>query len=122
MSNVVVAERLSGQPVVAQKSPPQLSVNNIEVIYDHMILVLKNVSLSVPKKKIVALLGANKTDKTTTLKAISNLLRAEQKKLTKNSIELERKQVQDLSPNDLVRQKMIQMMKGRHCFEHLTIE
>ncbi|MEI9803613.1 MAG: ABC transporter ATP-binding protein [Pseudolabrys sp.] len=99
-----------------------LSVNNIEVIYDHVILVLKGVSLDVPKGGIVALLGANGAGKTTTLKAISNLLHAERGDVTKGSIIFEGSEVQDLSPNELVRRGCIQVMEGRHCFGHLTIE
>jgi len=99
-----------------------LDVNNIEVIYDHVILVLKGVSLQVPKGGIVALLGANGAGKTTTLKAVSNLLQAERGEVTKGSIEFEGKQIQALSPNVLVRRGCIQVMEGRHCFEHLTIE
>jgi branched-chain amino acid transport system ATP-binding protein len=99
-----------------------LSINNIEVIYDHVILVLKGVSLEVPKGGIVALLGANGAGKTTTLKAISNLLRAERGDVTKGSIEFAGQRVDKLTPNDLVRQGVIQVMEGRHCFEHLTIE
>lgn len=99
-----------------------LDVNNIEVIYNHVILVLKGVSLQVPKGGIVALLGANGAGKTTTLKAVSNLLQAERGEVTKGTIEFEGKQVQDLSPNVLVRRGCIQVMEGRHCFEHLTIE
>ncbi|HKS87700.1 MAG TPA: ABC transporter ATP-binding protein [Pseudolabrys sp.] len=99
-----------------------LSVNNIEVIYDHVILVLKGVSLEVPKGGIVALLGANGAGKTTTLKAISNLLHAERGDVTKGSIIFENAEVQDLSPNELVRRGCIQVMEGRHCFGHLTIE
>src|SRR5665811_466845 len=99
-----------------------LSVNNIEVIYDHVILVLKGVSLDVPKGGIVALLGANGAGKTTTLKAISNLLHAERGDVTKGSIVFEGDEVQDLSPNELVRRGCIQVMEGRHCFGHLTIE
>src|SRR4026208_325590 len=99
-----------------------LSVNNIEVIYDHVILVLKGVSLEVPKGGIVALLGANGAGKTTTLKAISNLLHAERGDVTKGSIVFEQAEVQDLSPNELVRRGCIQVMEGRHCFGHLTIE
>jgi branched-chain amino acid transport system ATP-binding protein len=97
-------------------------VNNIEVIYDHVILVLKGVSLAVPKGGIVALLGANGAGKTTTLKAISNLLRAERGEVTKGSIELEGVRVDALTPNDLVKAGVVQVMEGRHCFEHLTIE
>jgi len=99
-----------------------LTVNNIEVIYDHVILVLKGVSLEVPEGGIVALLGANGAGKTTTLKAISNLLHAERGDVTKGSIEFAGQRVDRLTPNDLVRQGVIQVMEGRHCFEHLTIE
>jgi branched-chain amino acid transport system ATP-binding protein len=99
-----------------------LTVNNIEVIYDHVILVLKGVSLDVPKGGIVALLGANGAGKTTTLKAISNLLQSERGEVTKGSIIFEGKEVQDRSPNELVRSGCVQVMEGRHCFGHLTIE
>src|ERR1700681_3267451 len=99
-----------------------LRVNNIEVIYDHVILVLKGVSLDVPKGGIVALLGANGAGKTTTLKAISNLLHSERGDVTKGSILFEGEEVHDLSPNELVRRGCIQVMEGRHCFAHLTIE
>lgn len=99
-----------------------LSVNNIEVVYDHVILVLKGVSLTVPKGGIVAILGANGAGKTTTLKAISNLLRAERGEVTKGSIEFEGTRVDRMSPNELVKRGCIQVMEGRHCFGHLTIE
>ncbi|MEZ5840443.1 MAG: ABC transporter ATP-binding protein [Hyphomicrobiales bacterium] len=99
-----------------------LAVNNIEVIYDHVILVLKGVSLTVPKGGIVALLGANGAGKTTTLKAISNLLRAERGDVTKGSIVFQGERVEALSPNELVRRGCIQVMEGRHCFGHLTVE
>ena len=99
-----------------------LSVNNIEVIYDHVILVLKGVSLEVPEGGIAALLGANGAGKTTTLKAVSNLLRAERGEVTKGSIEYAGKRVDALTPNDLVKLGVIQVMEGRHCFEHLTVE
>ncbi len=99
-----------------------LSVNNIEVIYNHVILVLKGVSLEVPQGSIVALLGANGAGKTTTLKAISNLLRAERGEVTKGSIEFEGSRVDALTPNDLVRRGCIQVMEGRHVFGHLTTE
>jgi branched-chain amino acid transport system ATP-binding protein len=99
-----------------------LVVNNIEVIYDHVILVLKGVSLEVPRGGIVALLGANGAGKTTTLKAISNLLHAERGDVTKGSIVFAGAEVQDLSPNELVRRGCIQVMEGRQCFGHLTIE
>src|SRR5256885_10228572 len=99
-----------------------LSVNNVEVVYDRVILVLKGVSLEVARGGIVALLGANGAGKTTTLKAISNLLHSERGEVTKGSIVFDGRQVQDLSPNDLVRRGCIQVMEGRHCFGHLTIE
>lgn len=99
-----------------------LAINNIEVIYDHVILVLKGVSLNVPKKGIVAILGANGAGKTTTLKAISNLLHAERGEVSKGSIQFDGKEIHDQSPNELVRQGCIQVMEGRHCFAHLTIE
>jgi len=99
-----------------------LSVNNIEVIYDHVILVLKGVSLEVPKGKIVALLGANGAGKSTTLKAISNLLRTERGEVTKGSIELDGRRTDKLTTNDLVRMGVVQVMEGRHCFGHLTVE
>ncbi|MCC6608714.1 MAG: ABC transporter ATP-binding protein [Burkholderiales bacterium] len=99
-----------------------LTVNNVEVIYDHVILVLKGVSLQVQKGQIVALLGANGAGKTTTLKAISNLLRAERGDVTKGSIEFDGKRIDKLTPNELVRLGVCQVMEGRHCFQHLTVE
>jgi branched-chain amino acid transport system ATP-binding protein len=99
-----------------------LAVNNIEVIYDHVILVLKGVSLTVPRGGIVALLGANGAGKTTTLKAISNLLRTERGEVTKGSVEFDGERVDRLSPNELVRRGCIQVLEGRHCFGHLSIE
>lgn len=111
----------NASPAAAQ-AEPILSVNNIEVIYDHVILVLKGVSLSVPRGGIVALLGANGAGKTTTLKAISNLLRAERGEVTKGSIVFEGDQIQALSANQLVKRGCIQVMEGRHCFGHLSVE
>jgi branched-chain amino acid transport system ATP-binding protein len=101
---------------------PILAVNNIEVIYDRVILVLKGVSFSVPAGGITALLGANGAGKTTTLKAISNLLRGERGEVTKGNILFEGKEIQSSSPNVLVRRGCIQVMEGRHCFGHLTVE
>jgi len=101
---------------------PILSVKNIEVIYDHVILVLKGVSLTVPPGGIVALLGANGAGKSTSLKAISNLIRSERGEVTKGSIEFKGERVDGLSANDLVRRGCIQVMEGRHCFGHLTVE
>src|SRR3982751_551673 len=100
----------------------ELALNNIEVIYDHVILVLKGVSLEVPTGRIVALLGANGAGKTTTLKAISNLLRAERGDVTKGTIEYRGKRIDKLSPNALVKMGVCQVMEGRHCFAHLTVE
>jgi branched-chain amino acid transport system ATP-binding protein len=99
-----------------------LEVNNIEVIYNHVILVLKGVSLGVPKGGITALLGGNGAGKTTTLKAISNLLHSERGEVTKGSIVYRGERVQDLDPAALVKKGVIQVMEGRHCFEHLTVE
>jgi len=99
-----------------------LSVNNIEVIYDHVILVLKGVSLEVPEGGIVALLGANGAGKTTTIKSISNLLKSERGEVTKGSIEFMGDKVESLNPAELVNRGVVQVMEGRHCFEHLTVE
>jgi branched-chain amino acid transport system ATP-binding protein len=99
-----------------------LEVNGIEVIYNHVILVLKGVSLSVPEGGIVALLGANGAGKTTTLKAISNLLRAERGEVTKGTIHFGTERVDRLNPSELVKRGVIQVMEGRHCFAHLTVE
>src|ERR1700736_2464168 len=99
-----------------------LTLNNVEVVYDHVILVLKGVSLDVARGGIVALLGANGAGKTTTLKAISNLLQSERGEVTKGSIIFAGEEVQARSPNELVRRGCIQVMEGRHCFGHLTLE
>jgi branched-chain amino acid transport system ATP-binding protein len=109
-------------PSVVSATERMLVVNNIEVVYNHVILVLKGVSLEVPKGGIVALLGANGAGKTTTLKAISNLLHSERGEVTKGSILFEGDEVHSLSPNELVRRGCIQVMEGRRCFAHLTIE
>ena len=106
----------------AAKTETLLEVNNIEVIYNHVILVLKGVSLHVPKGGITALLGGNGAGKTTTLKAISNLLHSERGEVTKGSILYRGERVQDLDPAALVKMGVIQVMEGRHCFEHLTVE
>ena len=99
-----------------------INVNGIEVIYNHVILVLKGVSLSVPESGIVAILGGNGAGKTTTLRAISNLLKGERGEVTKGTIELRGERIENLTPSDLVRRGVIQVMEGRHCFAHLTIE
>ena len=109
-------------PSAAAAAAPYLAINNIEVIYDHVILVLKGVSLTVPEGGIVALLGANGAGKTTTLKAISNLLHAERGEVTKGTIEFKGERVDRLTPNQLVRKGVCQVMEGRHCFQHLTVE
>jgi branched-chain amino acid transport system ATP-binding protein len=119
MSIAIDNERSVGSTAAGEKI---LAVNNIEVIYNHVILVLKGVSLDVPKGGIVALLGANGAGKTTTLKAISNLLHAERGDVTKGSIVFDGHEVQDMSPNELVRRGCIQVMEGRMCFAHLTVE
>ncbi|CUH45171.1 MULTISPECIES: ABC transporter ATP-binding protein [Ruegeria] len=104
------------------KSETLLEVNNIEVIYNHVILVLKGVSLTVPKGGITALLGGNGAGKTTTLKAVSNLLHSERGEVTKGTIEYRGTSVHESDPADLVEKGVIQVMEGRHCFEHLTVE
>src|SRR5690349_18823106 len=116
------AREAAATPHPAAATDAILSVNNIEVVYNHVILVLKGVSLAVPRGRIVALLGANGAGKTTTLKAISNLLRAERGEVTKGSIVFDGAEVQDLTPNELVRRGCVQVMEGRHCFGHLTIQ
>ena len=108
--------------VAETNSEALLLVNNIEVIYDHVILVLKGVSLEVMEGGVVALLGANGAGKSTTLKAISNLLGAERGDVTKGTITFKGEDVHSLTPNELVRRGVIQVMEGRHCFEHLTVE
>ena len=120
MNNTAVQTDYQSTPQAAQDA--LLEVNNIEVIYNHVILVLKGVSLSVPKGGITALLGGNGAGKTTTLKAISNLLHSERGEVTKGSVLYRGENVADLSPEVLVKKGVIQVMEGRHCFEHLTIE
>jgi branched-chain amino acid transport system ATP-binding protein len=115
-------DRPLGERAPTAAAEPILTLNNVEVVYDHVILVLKGVSLTVPRGGIVALLGANGAGKTTTLKAISNLLHSERGEVTKGSITFEGAQVQALSPNELVRRGCIQVMEGRQIFGHLTVE
>jgi branched-chain amino acid transport system ATP-binding protein len=119
VSATALASRVEG---AAETVRPLLAVSNIEVVYDHVILVLKGVSLQVRERGIVALLGANGAGKTTTLKAISNLLRAERGEVTKGTIMLAGRSITALSPSDLVKLGVVQVMEGRHCFEHLTVE
>jgi branched-chain amino acid transport system ATP-binding protein len=107
---------------MSARAAPLLDVNGIEVIYNHVILVLKGVSLAVPEGGIVALLGANGAGKTTTLKAISNLLQAERGEVTKGSIQFDKERVDRLNPSELVKRGVVQVMEGRHCFAHLTVE
>ncbi len=113
---------MEATPKGGAESETILSLNNIEVVYDRVILVLKGVSLTVPSRGIVALLGANGAGKTTTLKAISNLLHSERGEVTKGAIKFNGAEVQGLSPNEVVRRGCIQVMQGRYCFGHLTIE
>ena len=110
------------EAALSDQAATLLSVNNIEVVYDHVILVLKGVSLEVPEGGIVALLGANGAVKTTTLKSISNLLVAERGDITKGTIEFKGESTQGMSANQLVKRGVIQVMEGRRCFEHLTVE
>jgi branched-chain amino acid transport system ATP-binding protein len=120
MPSAALAERIARPG--SEPAQGLLVVNSIEVVYDHVILVLKGVSLSVPQGGVVALLGANGAGKTTTLKAISNLLRAERGEITKGMITLAGQDVSALGTDELVRRGVVQVMEGRHCFEHLTIE
>ena len=107
---------------MSDNGKPLLSVNNIEVIYDHVILVLKGVSLQVPEGGIVALLGANGAGKSTTLKAVSGLLRTERGEVTKGVVEFLGEPIHRRDPSDIVRRGIVQVMEGRHVFEHLTVE
>ena len=109
-------------PTPAATASPLLTVNGIEVIYNHVILTLKGVSLTVPKGGIVALLGGNGAGKTTTLRAVSNLLQGERGDVTKGYIEYKGERIEKLSPADLVKRGVVQVMEGRHCFAHLTLE
>jgi branched-chain amino acid transport system ATP-binding protein len=116
------AEALNDTPPAVADEKPLLQISNIEVIYDRVILVLRGVSLTIPKGGIVALLGANGAGKSTTLKAISGLLRSERGEVTKGSIEYEGKSILQNNATELVSRGLIQVMEGRHCFEHLTVD
>jgi branched-chain amino acid transport system ATP-binding protein len=117
-----LVNELTNKPASAPAAARILTLNNVEVVYDHVILVLKGVSLEVARGGIVALLGANGAGKSTTLKAISNLLHAERGEVTKGSIVFDGEEVKARAPNELVRRGCIQVMEGRQCFEHLTVE
>jgi branched-chain amino acid transport system ATP-binding protein len=117
-SSAAVRTDISAQPA----SLPVLAVKNIEVVYDHVILVLRGVSLEVPQGGVVALLGGNGAGKSTTLKSISTLLASERGAVTKGSIEFRGKRTDQLTPGDLVGMGMVQVMEGRRCFGHLTVE
>ncbi len=121
MSPTTVLETSSVAEPLAS-APPILSVKNIEVIYDHVILVLRGVSFVVPQGKIVALLGANGAGKSTTLKSVSTLLASERGEVTKGSIEFRGKRTEGLAPGEMVDMGMVQVMEGRHCFGHLSVE
>ncbi len=120
--NPLPGERGPTRGAVSTSPAPLLEVNGIEVIYSHVILVLKGVSLAVPEGGIVALLGANGAGKTTTLKAVSNLLAAERGEVTKGTIHFAGERVDRLDPSRLVKRGVVQVMEGRHCFAHLTVE
>jgi branched-chain amino acid transport system ATP-binding protein len=123
LPNPLPGERGQTSDAVSQlQGTPLLDVNGIEVIYNHVILVLKGVSLAVPQGGVVALLGANGAGKTTTLKAVSNLLRAERGAVTKGSIHFRGERIDAMNPSDLVKRGVVQVMEGRHCFAHLTVE
>jgi branched-chain amino acid transport system ATP-binding protein len=120
--NVTVAPAVDRTAAVQAAAQPVLAVKNIEVIYNHVILVLRGVSLEVPQGKIVALLGGNGAGKSTTLKSISTLLGSERGAVTKGSIEFRGQRTDQLTPGELVGMGLVQVMEGRHCFGHLTAE
>jgi branched-chain amino acid transport system ATP-binding protein len=120
--NVSVAPAVDRTAAVQAAAQPVLAVKNIEVIYNHVILVLRGVSLEVPQGKIVALLGGNGAGKSTTLKSISTLLGSERGAVTKGSIEFRGQRTDQLTPGELVGMGLVQVMEGRHCFGHLTAE
>ena len=123
MNTATASASLMGSAAVPQAAAqPILAVKNIEVIYDHVILVLRGVSFEVPQGKIVALLGANGAGKSTTLKSVSTLLASERGEVTKGSIEFRGKRTEALAPGEMVGMGMVQVMEGRHCFGHLTVE
>jgi branched-chain amino acid transport system ATP-binding protein len=122
LPNPLPRERGQSLDASSRTQAALLDVNGIEVIYNHVILVLKGVSLAVPEGGIVALLGANGAGKTTTLKAVSNLLKAERGEVTKGSVTFRGERVDAMNPSDLVRRGVVQVMEGRHCFAHLTVE
>lgn len=123
MTDAAIAEPTApGTPAQPETGEPLLQVSNIEVIYNHVILVLKGVSLSVPKGGITALLGGNGAGKTTTLKAVSGLLKSERGEVTKGRILYRGRDIAEADPSDTVKSGVIQVMEGRHCFEHLTVE
>src|SRR3978361_652021 len=121
---MTTVEQVASKPSDISVAAPEfiLALNNIEVIYDNVILVLKGVSLEVRKGGIVALLGANGAGKTTTLKAVSNLLRAERGEVTKGAVQLDGVRGDQLNASALVKRGVVQVMEGRHCFAHLTVE
>ena len=123
MNSATASASLTGSAAPTQAAAqPILAVKNIEVIYDHVILVLRGVSFEVPQGKIVALLGANGAGKSTTLKSVSTLLASERGEVTKGSIEFRGKRTEALAPGEMVGMGMVQVMEGRHCFGHLTVE
>lgn len=122
MSAVAMPSAAAAPAAAAAAAPPVLAVKNIEVIYDHVILVLRGVSFEVPQGKIVALLGANGAGKSTTLKSVSTLLASERGEVTKGSIEFRGQRTEGLTPSEMVGMGMVQVMEGRHCFAHLTVE
>src|SRR5262245_26593764 len=122
MNVSVTSAATTNAAAAAVAAGPVLAVKNIEVVYDHVILVLRGVSLEVPKGGIVALLGGNGAGKSTTLKSISTLLASERGAVTKGSIEFRGERTDQLTPGDLVERGMVQVMEGRRCFAHLTVE
>jgi branched-chain amino acid transport system ATP-binding protein len=122
VATVAPSDTAPAAAAATAKAKPILSVKNVEAIYNHVILVLKGVSIEVPERGIVAILGANGAGKSTTLKCISNLIKAERGEVTKGSVEFKGQRVDGLTTDELVKRGCIQVMEGRHCFSHLTIE
>ncbi|NOX63833.1 MAG: ABC transporter ATP-binding protein [Chloroflexi bacterium] len=99
-----------------------LKLNNIEVVYSDVVLVLRGVSMEVSRGRIVSLLGANGAGKTTTLRAISGLLHAQEGEVTRGSIEFEGQRIDHMQPEDIVQLGIVQVLEGRRLFKHLTVE
>jgi branched-chain amino acid transport system ATP-binding protein len=112
---------VSADPAPAAGRPPLLAVCNVEVVYDDVILVLRGLSLEVPQGSVVALLGANGAGKSTTLKAVSGLLKAEDGKVTRGEIVFDGRRIDGIDPDRIVRRGIFQVMEGRRIVADMTI-